>query len=67
MIRSPWGVGPHDYRYDEMVVARFAGGRVEVLTEWPAELPPVPADARYDPRSRILDLSRPVPERRILP
>lgn len=66
VIRGPWSVRPHTYRYDEIVVARFSGGRVEILKEWPATLPPVPAGALYDPGSRIQDLSLPVPERRLL-
>jgi hypothetical protein len=66
VIRGPWGVRPHTYRYDEIIVARFSAGSVEILNKWPATLPPVPADARYDPGSRILDLSQAVPERRLL-
>ena len=40
VIRGPWGVSPHTYRFDEIMVARFSGGAVEVLREWPATLPP---------------------------
>jgi hypothetical protein len=66
VIRGPWGVRPHTYRHDEIVVARFSNGSVEILKEWPATLPPLPAGARYDPGSRILDLTHPCPERRLL-
>jgi hypothetical protein len=66
VIRVPWGVSPHTYRYDEIVVARFSGGTVEVLDDWPATLPPLPPGARYAPGSRIVDLSLPVPGRRLL-
>lgn len=66
VIRGPWGVRPRTYRYDEIVVARFSDTGVEVLTSWPEALPPIPADARYDPGSRILALPHPVAERRVL-
>lgn len=66
VIRGPWGVRPRTYLHDEIVVARFSSGGVEILKEWPEALPPPPAGARYDPGSRILDLARPLPERRIL-
>jgi hypothetical protein len=66
VIRGPWGVHPHTYGFDEIVVVRFSGGDLEVLREWPAALPPLPGGARYDPGGRIVGLSHDVAERRVL-
>ncbi|MFI5184252.1 MAG: hypothetical protein ACHQNV_07640 [Vicinamibacteria bacterium] len=66
VIQRPWRVAPHTYRYDEIVVARFADGVVGILPEWPATLPPLPPGARYDPASRIVASGQSFPERAVL-
>lgn len=66
VIQGPWGVAPTVHRFDEIVVARRRAGRVEIAPEWPAELGPPPAGARYSPGARILPATAPRNERRIL-
>jgi hypothetical protein len=54
-IRGAWRDEPTRYGYGEVVVARCgADGRLALLREWPPELPPLPASARYDPEARIV-------------
>jgi hypothetical protein len=66
-LRKPWGAPITLSRYDEVVVVRDApGGGVEVLRQWPADLPPLPAGARYDPESRIKRGGPAPPEQAIL-
>jgi hypothetical protein len=68
VIRKPWGVAPTEHRWDELLLlARDARGAVSLLESWPAgALPPLPAGARYDPRSRIRGGGAAPLERRVL-
>jgi hypothetical protein len=56
MHESAWGERPRIYGYDEtLVVWVDTHGAVRLLANWPGGLlPPLPASARYDPRSRVL-------------
>lgn len=66
-LRAPWGARVALYRYGEIVAVRYtSAGKVEVLKDWPAELPPLPPGARYDPRPRTVEGGTPPPERAIL-
>jgi hypothetical protein len=54
VIRGPWHEPVRRFSYDEAVVVRTGpGGRLTLLEAWPAELPALPAGARYAPRDRI--------------
>ena len=54
MIRGPWGTGERLHRCEEVTVFRLDGkGRLALLSEWPAALPPLPPGASYAPRARI--------------
>jgi hypothetical protein len=53
-IQRAWHSPPTLHRYDEVVVVRLlADGTLRVADAWPAELPALPAGARYAPRARI--------------
>lgn len=66
-LRKPWGVAPTLHRWDETLVVRHGqDGAVEVLSQWPAHLPPLPPGATYAPQSRIVRGGPPPPERAIL-
>jgi hypothetical protein len=66
-IRRAWRDEPARYGYDEVVVARSGpDGRLALLRDWPAELPALPATARYDPEARIVRGGAPVSAQRIL-
>jgi hypothetical protein len=65
VIQEAWRSPPTRHRYDEVVAARLAGGRLRVLDDWPAELPALPAGASYAPRARIRP-GPPAPSARIL-
>lgn len=66
-LRKPWGVAPTLHRWDETLVVRHGpDGAVEVLTQWPSPLPPLPPGATYDPASRIVRAGPLPPERAIL-
>jgi hypothetical protein len=66
-LRQPWGARVTLSRYEETIVAKYASdGQIAVLREWPAELPPLPAGARYDPDARIVRGGSPPPEQAIL-
>jgi hypothetical protein len=66
-LRKPWSIRATLTRYSEMIVVRGAAdGHVGVLDQWPAELPPLPSGALYDPASRIVVGLAPLPERAIL-
>jgi hypothetical protein len=65
-IRKAWNSPPTHHRYDEVVAVRLgADGRLALLDEWPADLPPLPAGATYAPRARI-HAADPPPAWRIL-
>jgi hypothetical protein len=66
VIQGPWGTRPTVHRFDEIVVARRHAGRVDIAADWPAELGPLPAGARYAPSARILPGAAPRKERRVL-
>jgi hypothetical protein len=67
VIRKAWRDEPARYRYDELVVARSgADRRLNLLRDWPPELPALPPSARYDPESRIVRGGWAVPAQRIL-
>ena len=67
LIREAWRSPVDLYRWDEVVVFHFGlDGRLQLLMEWPAALPALPAGARYDPRARIDAAPAPVPSRAIL-
>jgi hypothetical protein len=54
VIREPWQSPVTHHRYDEMILLRYTKDeRLELLVEWPAGLPRLPAGARYDPAARI--------------
>lgn len=66
-LRMPWGIDVTLTPYDHTIVARHRpDGVVEVLDQWPPELPPLPTGARYDPRSRIVAGAPLPPERALL-
>jgi hypothetical protein len=66
-LRKPWGIDVTLTPYDHAIVVRHRGdGVVEVLDQWPPELPPLPLGARYDPRSRIVAGTPLPPERALL-
>lgn len=66
-VQQAWREPPTLHRFEEIVVVRHGPeGRVKVAPSWPAELPPLPAGARYDPSSRILPVSGSYPARAIL-
>jgi hypothetical protein len=55
-VQRAWREPPTLHRFEEIVVVRHgADGRVEVAPTWPLDLPPLPPNARYEPRARILD------------
>jgi hypothetical protein len=67
VVRAAWRTGVTLHRYDETIVVRYSRqGGVGVLEEWPADLPPLPAGAAYDPRSRIALGAALPPERAML-
>lgn len=67
LLRRPWQVAVTTTPYDRVLVVRAApDGAVEVLPQWPAELPPLPAGARYDPGPLIVRDGPAIPERSIL-
>jgi hypothetical protein len=54
VIREAWASPARVYRYDEVVVARFARtGQLSLLQTWPDVLPALPPGARYEPQARI--------------
>jgi hypothetical protein len=54
VIREAWASPARVYRYDEVVVARFAPtGQLSLLPAWPDVLPALPPGARYEPQGRI--------------
>jgi len=54
VLKPAWGASPRTYRFDEVVVFRSdATGRITLVDEWPADLPPLPAGATYAPQARI--------------
>ena len=65
-VRRAWGEAPTLHRYDQVVALRCSEGMVQVLDEWPTELPPLPAGAVYRPRALILPLREATPERAVL-
>jgi hypothetical protein len=66
-LRKPWGIDVTLTPYDHTIVVRHRGdGVVEVLDQWPPELPPLPPGARYDPRCRIVAGTALPPERALL-
>ena len=66
-LRASWGVRASLSRYDETIVARYTReGQVQVLEQWPSELPKLPDGARYLPLSRVLPGAEPLPEQAIL-
>jgi hypothetical protein len=66
-IRKAWRDEPTRYGYDEVVVARSGPDRrLALVRDWPAELPPLPSSARYDPEARIVRGGPPLPAQRIL-
>lgn len=55
-VQRAWRQPASLHRYEELVVLRRrSDGRVEVLGEWPSELPPLPSGARYAPGRRIVE------------
>jgi hypothetical protein len=66
-IREVWDAPATFHRHDEIVVVRYTGdGRLLLLEDWPDVLPRPAPGARYDPSSRILPASLPIPQRAIL-
>jgi hypothetical protein len=66
-LRKPWGIDVTLTPYEHTIVARYRpDGVVEILDQWPAELPPLPSGARYEPRSRIVAGAPLPPERALL-
>lgn len=53
VLEGAWGERPVRFGYDALVVFRSSSGRVELVEEWPADLPPLPPGARYAPRERL--------------
>jgi hypothetical protein len=53
-IQGPWGEGPVLHAYDAVVVLREdASGRLHLVETWPEDLPPLPPEGVYSPRSRL--------------
>jgi hypothetical protein len=53
-IRRAWGTGERLHRYEEVAVFRLDRlGRLALVPDWPAALPPLPPGAAYSPRQRI--------------
>ena len=66
-ICAEWQVRPSFHPWDSLVVARRrADGSLVVLADWPADLPPLPASARYAPQRRIEATPVHLRERRVL-
>jgi hypothetical protein len=64
ILTRAWGVSPRTYAFDQVVVFRADGsGRIDLLREWPADLPPPPPGAVYAPLGR-LDREVPPPRQR---
>jgi hypothetical protein len=54
VVRGPWQEGPATFPYDAVVaVSEDAGGHLKLQETWPGDLPPLPAGARYEPRTRL--------------
>jgi hypothetical protein len=68
VIRGPWAERVRFYRYREIVVLRDREpDGLRLLEEWPADvLGPLPKDASYAPRDRLLEGGELPPSRRIL-
>ena len=68
VLRAAWGAEPRTYRFDEVAVFRAdAAGRIELLEEWPADLPALPVGGRYEPRLRLVHAASPPATRLGLP
>lgn len=68
VLESAWGEPPRRFRFDEVIVFRLAPDRrVEVVEEWPPDLPALPPGARYAPRERITRADAAPPVQRGLP
>jgi hypothetical protein len=53
-IRRAWGAGERLHRYEEVAVFRLdRSGRLALVPDWTAALPPLPPGAAYSPRQRI--------------
>jgi len=65
-LRRPWDDPPTVYRYDELVVVARGPGGLRVLENWPSTLPPLPAGARYEPRTRVVSEDPRLPARSLL-
>lgn len=53
-LQGPWREPPVLRAYDSVVAVREdEAGRLRLLETWPDDLPPLPAGARYAPRSRL--------------
>lgn len=68
MIRKAWNERVSTHPYSHLVLVRHVGSRVERVPAWPADvrLPPFPAEADYDPGSRIRPLATAVAARALL-
>jgi hypothetical protein len=60
VLLRPWRERVLLYPYSSVVVLREdESGRLHLLESWPEDLPPLPADAAYSPRSRLREGARP--------
>ena len=54
VLNGPWHEAPTVHPYDAVVAVRAdRAGRIQLLEQWPADLPPLPPEALYAPRARI--------------
>ena len=66
MIARAWDERPHRYAYHELFIVRAQAQELIAMTNWPPELPPLPAGAEYSPGDRILHGETPATARRLL-
>ncbi len=63
VVRGPWRAPARLFPYDHLVVVRATDTGLTLLDAWPAELPPLPAGARYAPLLRVRPLASPLAPR----
>lgn len=66
VVRGPWGARVRLFAYERVVVVRSTASGLSLLEAWPADLPPLPAGARYEPLANLKPLAAPVAHRRAL-
>jgi hypothetical protein len=68
VLKDAWRAEATTYRFEEIVAFEADGtGQLRLLEEWPAELPALPAEARYSPRQQIVAASAPPATRHSFP